>query len=102
MGLKKTWQTIPSVLKNKYAIAIIVFIVWVALFDQNSLLFRYKLSSRINKIEKQKELYQEQIEMNKRKMEELQSNTENLEKFAREEYLMKKDDEVVFVIKEEE
>jgi cell division protein FtsB len=102
MGLKKTWQAIPPALRNKYAIAILVFSVWVALFDQNSLLFRYKLSSRINKIEKQKEIYQQQIEMNKRKIEELQSSTENLEKFAREEYLMKKDDEVVFVIKEED
>ena len=101
MGLKKTWKAIPPALRNKYAIAILVFSVWVALFDQNSLLFRYKLSSRINKIEKQKELYEQQIEMNKRKIEELQSSTENLEKFAREEYLMKKDDEVVFVIKEE-
>ncbi len=102
MSLKKRWQSIPPALRNKYVIAILAFSVWVAFFDQNSLLFRYKLSSRINKIEKQKEIYQQQIEMNKRKIDELQSSTENLEKFAREEYMMKKDDEVVFIIKEEE
>ena len=102
MALKKTWRYIPNFVKNKYAVAIIVFTVWVSLFDQNSLLFRYKLSSRIDKMKKQKELYQEQIKKNKTKIEELQSSPENLEKFAREEYLMKKKNEVIFVIREDD
>ena len=95
------WNKVPSFLKNKYAITIVVFLVWLALFDQNSFLFRHKLASRIKNMEKQKELYEEQIKENKQKIEELKGNPENLEKFAREEYLMKKKNEVIFVIKEE-
>lgn len=101
MKLSKIWQNIPSFLKNKYAITLLVFFVWLTLFDQNSFLFRHKLSSRIDKMNKQKELYEEQIKENKQKITELQSSTENLEKFAREEYLMKKENEVIFVVKEE-
>jgi len=48
-----------------------------------------------------KEHYIEEIEQNNRKMKELQSSTENLEKFGREEYLMKKKDEVLFIVEEE-
>jgi len=101
MKLASIWQKIPSFLKNKYAITLMVFFVWLTLFDQNSFIFRHKLSSRISKMEKQKELYQEQIKKNKEKIKELQSSPENLEKFAREEYLMKKENEVIFVIEEE-
>ena len=102
MAWSKIWHLIAPLIKNKYVIAAIIFIIWVTIFDQNNLLFRKKLSSRINKLEKQKEHYQEEIEKNNRKMQELQSSPDNLEKFAREEYLMKKEEEVLFIIKEEE
>jgi len=65
------------------------------------LIDRYRLANRIKQLEKQKEHYIQEIEQNNRKMDELQSNSKNLEKFAREEYLMKKDDEVIFVVEEE-
>ena len=99
--LSKIWHKVPSFLRNKYSVTIIIFFVWLALFDQNSFLFRHKLASRIKNMKKQKELYEEQIQKNKQKIEELKGNPENLEKFAREEYLMKKENEVIFVVKEE-
>jgi len=92
---------IKPLISNKFFLATVIFIVWVSIFDQNSLIDRYRLSARINQLEKQKQHYIEEIEQNNRKMDELQSNTKNLEKFAREEYLMKKDDEVIFVVEEE-
>ncbi len=82
--------------------ATIAFIVWITIFDQNSLIDRYRLSNRISQLEKQKQHYIDEIEQNNRKMEELQSNLDNLEKFAREEYLMKKKNEVIFVVEEED
>ncbi|MCU4175707.1 FtsB family cell division protein [Carboxylicivirga sp. N1Y90] len=97
-GFKKYIQPLIS---NKYFLALVLFVVWIGVFDQNNLLDRFRLASRINKLEQQKEHYLTEIEQNNRKMEELQSNTENLEKFAREEYLMKKKDEVIFVVEEE-
>jgi cell division protein FtsB len=99
--MQKLWHILAPLLRNKYVIALLVFTIWLLLFDQNNLLFRHKLSSRIDKLEQQKEHYQEEILRNNRKMQELQSSPENLEKFAREEYLMKKKEEVIFIVQEE-
>jgi len=92
---------IQPIIGNKFFLASVIFIVWVLIFDQNNLIDRYRLANRIKQLEKQKEHYIQEIEQNNRKMDELQSNSKNLEKFAREEYLMKKDDEVIFVVEEE-
>ncbi|WP_066632278.1 FtsB family cell division protein [Labilibacter marinus] len=100
MNLPKV--NIPSFLKNKYILTLVVFGVWVAFFDQNNLWDRAKLSSRIEQLEKQKHHYQVEIEQNERKLSEIQESPESLEKFAREEYLMKKKDEDIFVIVEKD
>jgi len=101
MAWKERWTKLKPLMKNKFFITTLAFVIWITLFDQNSLLFRHRLSSRIQQMKNQKELYREEIDANKRKIKELQSSPENIEKFAREEYLMKKENEVVFVIEEE-
>ncbi len=93
---------IPAYLRNKYLLTLVVFGVWVGFFDQNNLWDRAVLSSRINQLEKQKEHYQVEIERDERKLSEIQESPESLEKFAREEYLMKKKNEDIFVIVEKE
>ncbi|TRX70863.1 septum formation initiator family protein [Carboxylicivirga sp. M1479] len=92
---------IQPIVSNKFFIATLIFIIYITAFDQNSLIDRYQLSKRIKQLENQKEHYIKEIDQNNRKMEELQSSDDNLEKFAREEYLMKKKDEVIFVVEEE-
>jgi len=101
MNRLKLLSIFRLIISNKYILATFVFVMWIGIFDQNNLIDRFKLSSRIRQLEKQKHHYMDEIEQNKRKMEELHGNTENLEKFAREEYLMKRKDEVIFVIEEE-
>lgn len=75
--------------------------LWVGFFDENNLIERYRLASSIRLAEEQKEHYIEEIEQNKRKLDELRGKNGNLEKFAREEYLMKKKNEVIFVVVED-
>ena len=87
--------------KNKYILTSILFVVWLLFFDQNNLLDRKKYADEYKQLLKDKEYYLEKIEEDKRRLEELQTNDENLEKFAREQYLMKKDDEEIFIIREE-
>ncbi|WP_075601901.1 FtsB family cell division protein [Saccharicrinis aurantiacus] len=89
---------IPPYLRNKYIISFVVFIVWLGFFDANNLLHKYKLSRRIAELEQQKEHYIVEIEQNQRKLHEIQENAKSLEKFAREQYLMKKKNEDIFVI----
>ncbi len=93
---------LPPLLKNKYILTLVVFGVWIVFFDQNNLWDRAKLSSRINQLEKQKHHYEVEIEQNQRKLNEIQESPESLEKFAREQYLMKKKNEDIFVIIEKE
>jgi len=102
MKIKFSDINIPPFLKNKYIVTLIVFGIWVIFFDQNNLWDRSKLSSRINQLEKQKNHYEVEIEQNQRKLKEIQESPESLEKFAREQYLMKKKNEDIFVIIEED
>ena len=91
---------IPKYLKNKYALTAAIFIVWISFFDQNKLITQYQYSSELRKLEEEKKLYQEELIKIKNDLRELKSNPQTLEKFAREKYLMKKDDEELFVIVE--
>jgi len=86
---------------NKYLIAFAVFVVWVMFFDENNLKKHRQNLSELAQLEAQVDFYKQKIEADKRKLYELQTNDENLEKFAREQFLMKKADEDIFVIVEE-
>lgn len=88
-------------LKNKFVITAIAFVVWVSLIDENNLIERVQLAKELKQIEKDKEYYLEKIEKDAARLKELQTNDDNLEKFAREQYLMQREDEDVFVIVEE-
>jgi cell division protein FtsB len=88
-------------LKNKYIITALVFIVWIAFFDENNWVERAQNLKELRQLHNDKEYYIEQIGKDAERLKELKTNDENLEKYAREQYLMKKEDEVVFVIVEE-
>ena len=101
MALNKLWNTISPLLKNKYILTITLFVVWVAFFDQNNLIDRFENMHKLNQLNKEKEYYQKKIGEDKKRLKELMSDKEDLEKFARETYFMKKDNEDVFVVIEE-
>jgi cell division protein FtsB len=88
-------------LKNKYVLAILIFIVWISFIDENRLIDRFDAIKEVNNLKEQNNYYKEQIAKNNTKLNELQTNKENLERFAREQYLMKKPNEDVFVIVQE-
>ena len=89
------------ILKNKFVYATLAFLVWLTFFDNNSLITQYKLSRTLNQVQDEKAYYEKEIERNRQEVNELMTNDKNLEKFAREKYLMKKKDEDVFVVVEE-
>ena len=74
----------------------------MAFFDSNDLFTQYKMSKKINNLESQREFYIQRIEEVRKDREELLNNPELLEKFARENYLMKKPTEDIYIIVEEE
>ena len=68
---------------------------------KQTIIDRLQLRSKINQLENEQKYYREKIEEDKRKKEELLGNRDNLEKFAREQYLMKKENEDIFIIVKE-
>ena len=86
---------------NKYTFVGLLFVIWIALFDKYSFIDRLQLRSKINQLENEQKYYREKIEEDKRKKEELLGSRDNLEKFAREQYLMKKENEDIFIIVKE-
>lgn len=84
---------------NRYQLFVIVtLIAMLFFFSDSSLLKRMQYDRQIKELQKQIEFYRAQIDTNKTKLNELQSNKDDLEKFARENYLMKKENEEVFII----
>lgn len=92
--MKKIW------LKYRYWAILVFVLIWMTIFDSNNMIDLYKVRHEINSLEEKKAYYQSEI-INLRKTEkELFSNKNNLEKFAREKYMMKKDNEDLFIIVE--
>ncbi|HBT84449.1 MAG: septum formation initiator family protein [Fermentimonas sp.] len=81
-------------------VILIVLIVMLFFFSDNSIPKRVKHESQIKELEAQIEFYQKQSEADKEKLDELKSNKGDLEKFARENYYMKKENEEIFIIEE--
>ncbi|WP_200974313.1 septum formation initiator family protein [Echinicola sp. 20G] len=87
--------------KNFYFIFTVLFIVWMVFIDTNDIISQFTLRSKLSKLEDQRDFYMERKRKIKEEREELLSNYELLEKFARERYLMKKKTEDLYVIIDE-
>ena len=88
-------------MRNKYILTVLIFGLWLLLFDQNNLAERRKSTHEYNQLLQEKDFYQKKIEEDRKRINELKTNNDNLEKFAREQYLMKKDNEDIFIIVDE-
>jgi cell division protein FtsB len=93
-------KKIIFLLKNKYFLFFMVMFIWLMFFDRNNMIERVKTEMELNRLKKDKEYYLQQIDETNKMKEELFSNQNTLEKFAREKYLMKKDNEDIFLIEE--
>ncbi len=92
--LRKKWFRIIS---NRYFIIVLLFIVWMIFFDTNSFFVHRELNADINELEKNKNYFQNEISSDKLFIEKLKDSQE-LEKFAREKYYLKKENEDIYVI----
>ena len=101
MPKSQKFKILLPIIRNKFVLTALIFIVWLFFFDQNSILSRLSLAKNIRELKQQKEYLQKEISQNRENINELQSNAENLEKFAREEYMMKKADEDLFIVVED-
>ena len=100
MGKKRKpiLKILLPIILNKYFISVLAIVIWVAFFDKDDLFSQYELAQKLKQLKTEEKYYLTEIEKSKNDMNELRTNPANLEKFAREKYLMKKDDEEIFVI----
>lgn len=99
--LKDISARIPAGLKNMYVLIAIVFVIWMLFFDSNNLISQVKMRNELHNLEAKKQYYLDEIDKENRSLNDLIYNDLKLEKFARENYLMKKEGEDIFVIVEE-
>lgn len=85
-------------LKNKYLIAVILFIGYMLFIDSNNFIRQYNMLHELNKVEKEREYYLNEIQENKSTTEDLLNDIEMLERYAREKFLMKREEEDIFLI----
>lgn len=92
---------LPSFMKNKFIIALTVAVVWIAFFDKNNLIQQWRLRKQLIELRRDKHYYNEEITRDSTAIRELKENPEALERYARENYLMKKEGEDIFIIVED-
>jgi len=83
---------------NKYLIAFIVFSIWMIFIDDNNIFFLRKNVNKLKEYRVEKAFFLEKIRNDSIHLQEMKANAKNLEKFAREEFLMKKKNEDIFLI----
>ena len=89
------------IFSNKYLIITVLFIIWMLFFDTNSYLIHHELNNDIKKLEKNKEEYLEEIMNDKLFIEKMKDSSE-IEKFAREQYYLKRKNEEIYLIEHED
>ena len=88
-------------LSNKYVLIFLLFLVWMIFFDTNSYFIHKELNDDINALEKSKTFYEEEIKKDKAFIEKM-NDSDEIEKYAREKYFLKRENEDIYIIEHED
>ncbi len=91
-----------KVIKNKYFITIVIFMGLMIFSPNNNIVYNFKIKKQLKELEEQKEFLKKEIESDSLHFLELEKSLQTAEKFGREKYIMKAEDEDIFIIKEHE
>jgi cell division protein DivIC len=89
---------IPSWVKNKYLLTSAFFLVWMFFFDPKDLANEFQRKGRYNELQKSEEHLSGMIKETRQELGQLKTNAQTIEKYAREKYMMKKDNEDLFIL----
>lgn len=95
---QKKWV---RVLGSMYVIILLLFLTWMVFFDTNSYFIHKELNDDINALEQTKEFYREEIREDKLFIEKMKDSDE-VEKYAREKYYLKRENEDIYIIENED
>jgi cell division protein FtsB len=94
----KFLRLLLPVLRNKYLLSLSVFVVWMLFFDKNDVFTQMQRRTEFKEIEDSKAYFSQKIAESKKFSKDIQSNAAAIEKFAREKYRMKRDNEDLFLV----
>jgi len=94
----KLFSHIPAWLKNKYLLTGVAFLVWMFFFDKNDFFSQYERASHSNELSKNESHQSQLITDTHKELGFLKTSAQTIEKYARENYMMKKDNEDLFII----
>ena len=97
--LRNIINLLPKPLRNKYLILLLLFIFWIIFLDDYNLINQNKMKNNVDDLKEQKEFYISEIKRDSTELSNLKNDSEEQEKFARERFLMKKDNEDIFIIR---
>lgn len=86
--------------RNKYIVTTIVFVVWVSFFDERDLYTTFQLKKKLNAIILKKKFFEQGIAQSEKQLDALKDDHESIERYAREQFLMRKDGEDIFLVDE--
>ena len=89
---------LQNIFTNKYLITGITFAIWMLFFDRNDLSLQLKRVHELHKLQESEKLMDIQIADTKHELKLLKTNPETLEKYAREKFMMKKENEDLYII----
>ncbi len=95
-------EKIPVIFKNKYLLAGTSFLVWMLFFNEKDLISEFRRKDKLKELQKSELQLSETIKETKQELSQLKTNAQTIEKYAREKYLMKKDNEDLFIISQRE
>ena len=87
---------------NKYIIATIIFAAIILFIDQYNVFFQIKNLRKLNKAKDQVEYYEQEIKSQHEVLDNLNKDSALMERIARERYMMKRDNEVIYIIEADE
>ncbi len=93
-------KSLIKILKNKYLVALSVFLAWLLFFDTRDVFTQMEKKVELNSLLESKRFYEREITLAKQQLADIQSNAAALEKIARERYKMKKANEDLFLVEE--
>lgn len=98
----KLTEKIPALFRNKFFFLFLGYFIYLLFFTQNTLISQVKLALQLRELNKEEAYYTREIAKVKKEQKELFSGIEQMEKYARENYWMKRDSEDLYIFMEEE
>ncbi len=87
-----------NVIKNKYILSLVVFVVWISFFDRNDLITQWERKKELQKVETSKAYYETEISATRKELSDLDQDSRILEKMAREKFYLKRPNEDLFLV----